>query len=78
MTFITTNEIARDPSEFIRRMEAGESFVVTSEEAPLAEVRRLPFQRGVRPYGLCAGQFTVPDDFNEPLPEEFLQSFNGS
>jgi Protein of unknown function (DUF2281) len=28
-----------------------------------------------RPAGLCAGEFTVPDDFDAPLPEEILQSF---
>jgi antitoxin (DNA-binding transcriptional repressor) of toxin-antitoxin stability system len=28
----------------------------------------------LRPFGLCAGEFTVPDDFDEPLPEDI---FNG-
>jgi hypothetical protein len=30
-----------------------------------------------RPVGLAKGQFTVPDDFNEPLPDEVLRSFEG-
>lgn len=30
-----------------------------------------------RPFGLYAGQFTVPDDFDDPLPEEILRSFEG-
>jgi len=30
-----------------------------------------------RPIGLAKGQFTVPDDFNAPLPEEVLQTFEG-
>ena len=30
-----------------------------------------------RPIGLAKGQFTVPDDFNAPLPEEVLQAFEG-
>ena len=30
-----------------------------------------------RPIGLAKGQFTVPDDFNAPLPEEVLQAFGG-
>jgi Protein of unknown function (DUF2281) len=29
----------------------------------------------LRPAGLCSGDFTVPDDFDDPLPEEILQSF---
>jgi hypothetical protein len=28
-----------------------------------------------RPIGLAKGQFTVPDDFNAPLPEHVLQAF---
>lgn len=29
----------------------------------------------LRPAGLCSGDFTVPDDFDDPLPEEILQLF---
>jgi hypothetical protein len=28
-----------------------------------------------RPYGLCAGEFTVSDDFDAPLPEDILSAF---
>ena len=31
----------------------------------------------LRPSGLAKGQFTVPDDFNAPLPEDVLQTFEG-
>ncbi len=34
-----------------------------------AEVQKL------RPFGLCKNKFTVPEDFNAPLPEEILASF---
>ncbi len=30
-----------------------------------------------RPIGLAKGQFTVPDDFNTPLPEDVLRTFEG-
>jgi hypothetical protein len=29
----------------------------------------------VRPFGMCAGEFIVPDDFDAPLPETILQEF---
>ena len=32
----------------------------------------------LRPFGLCAGEFTVPDDFDDPLPEEILKEFEGT
>lgn len=28
-----------------------------------------------RPFGLCAGAFRVPDDFDAPLPDEILDAF---
>lgn len=31
----------------------------------------------LRPFGLCAGEFTVPNDFDMPLPEEILSAFEG-
>jgi hypothetical protein len=30
-----------------------------------------------RPIGLAKGQFTVPEDFNAPLPEDVLRTFEG-
>ncbi|MBK9265844.1 MAG: DUF2281 domain-containing protein [Polyangiaceae bacterium] len=30
-----------------------------------------------RPYGLAAGEFTTPADFDEPLPSEILDAFEG-
>ena len=30
-----------------------------------------------RPIGLAQGQFTVPDDFNAPLSEDILKTFEG-
>lgn len=30
-----------------------------------------------RPYGLAAGEFIVPSDFDEPLSEELLRDFEG-
>ncbi|MCG9893639.1 MAG: hypothetical protein MH252_21525 [Thermosynechococcaceae cyanobacterium MS004] len=31
----------------------------------------------LRPFGLCAGEFTVPDDFDAPLSENLLSAFEG-
>jgi hypothetical protein len=37
--------------------------------------KRTPGARLPRPYGLCAGEFEVPDDFDAPLPESVLKLF---
>ena len=36
-----------------------------------------PTANAPRPIGLAKGQFTVPDDFNAPLPDDVLQAFEG-
>ena len=72
-------EIQRDLLGFLKRVEAGESFLVVKEEHPLAEVRPVAaIATQPRPYGLCAGCFTLPDDFDHPLPNEMLQEFEGA
>ena len=45
---------------------------------PVAELRPVPaVQPSPRPFGLAAGAFTVPDDFDALLPEEILREFEG-
>ncbi len=45
---------------------------------PVAEVKPVVTPAGtLRPFGLCAGEFTVPDDFDAPLPEDILKAFEG-
>ena len=34
-------------------------------------------KKTLRPFGLCAGQFRVPDDFDDPLPEDIIRGFEG-
>ncbi len=78
MSTITVQDLQRDPSGFLRRVEAGESFLVVQGDQPVAEVRPVSTEkRESRPYGLAAGQFKVPDDFNDPLPDEILKGFTG-
>jgi len=78
MSTVSLNELQRDPDALLDRVEAGERFVVIRGGHPVAELRPLPTtQAGPRPFGLCAGEFTVPDDFDAPLPDEVLREFEG-
>ena len=78
MSTITIHEIQRDPLGCLRRVEAGETLLVVRDEQPVAEIKPIaaPTQQP-RPYGLCAGEFTVPADFDAPLPESILLEFEG-
>lgn len=78
MTTVTVQEIERDPLGWFRRVEAGESLLVVRGDVPLAEITpAVARPRGPRPFGLCAGEFVVPDDFDDPLPEDVLREFEG-
>jgi prevent-host-death family protein len=75
---ISLQDLLGDPAALLDRVEAGEHLVVSREGRPVAEIRPLgPTVRGRRPFGLAAGSFTVPADFDAPLPDDFLLDFEG-
>jgi antitoxin (DNA-binding transcriptional repressor) of toxin-antitoxin stability system len=78
MSNISIDEIRSDPLGCLRRVEDGETLLVLRDERPVAEIKPVPTAPPQpRPFGLCAGQFTVPDDFDRPLPDNFLDEFEG-
>jgi antitoxin (DNA-binding transcriptional repressor) of toxin-antitoxin stability system len=78
MSTISVNEIQQDPLACLRRVEAGETLLVVRDEQPVAEIKPVQPQTGQpRPIGLCAGEFTVPADLDEPLTEDILKEFEG-
>jgi antitoxin (DNA-binding transcriptional repressor) of toxin-antitoxin stability system len=78
MLSVTIDEIQRDPLKYLRQVESGVTFVITQADKPIAELRPVSSSsKQLRPFGLCAGEFTVPDDFDAPLPEEILSVFEG-
>jgi prevent-host-death family protein len=79
MSTISLPELRQNPDALLDRVEAGEHLVVVRDGRPVAELRPIPAaHRGPRPFGLCAGAFTVPDDFDAPLPDELQREFEGS
>lgn len=78
MTTITIEDIQRDLMGYLCRVEAGETFVIVQANKPVAEIK--PIASGtkpLRPFGLCAGKFIVPDDFDATLPEDIIHQFDG-
>ena len=75
---ISVDEIAQDFPAYLQRIEAGETLVVVKAGRPLAEIKPIVTTvQSSRPFGLCAGEFVVPDDFDAPLPEHIIQEFEG-
>ena len=78
MAQVNIEDIQRDLSTYLQRVEAGETLLIVRAGKPVAEVK--PVLTGVetpRPFGLSAGEFSVPNDFDAPLPEDILNSFEG-
>lgn len=63
-------------SELLRRVAAGEEVTITSSGQPVARLVPVPRQ-GARTFGADRGRFTVPEDFNEPLPDDLRRAFDG-
>ncbi|MFB2773532.1 type II toxin-antitoxin system Phd/YefM family antitoxin [Pelatocladus sp. BLCC-F211] len=65
-------------SRLLSRVELGEEIIISNRGIPIAKL--VPFHlssnRGAS-LGLDRGRFTVPEDFNAPLPEEILAAFEG-
>jgi antitoxin (DNA-binding transcriptional repressor) of toxin-antitoxin stability system len=77
MLNVTIDEIQRDPLKYLHQVEAGETLIILRSEMPIAELRPISSNKQLRPFELCKGEFTVPDDFDAPLPEDILDVFEG-
>jgi antitoxin (DNA-binding transcriptional repressor) of toxin-antitoxin stability system len=77
MLNVTIDEIQRDPLKYLHQVEAGETLIILRSDMPIAELRPIASNKQLRPFGLCKGEFTVPDDFDAPLPEDLLNVFEG-
>jgi antitoxin (DNA-binding transcriptional repressor) of toxin-antitoxin stability system len=74
MTQVTIEEMQRDLPACLKRVEAGETLLIVRAGKPVAEVKPVGASvETLRPFGLCKGEFTVPDDFDAPLPKYILR-----
>ena len=72
---VSVEEVKQNLEGMLHRVVEGETLVVTEHDRPIAEIRPVDRIRLPRPFGLAAGTFVVPDDFDDPLPEEILRDF---
>lgn len=78
MSTVSLTELQQDTAGLLDRVEAGEHLVVVRAGRPVAELRPVVGPRSIpRPFGLAAGAFIVPDDFDAPLPDNVLREFEG-
>lgn len=73
----TLEEVENGPAEYFHRVLDGETIVVYQGKRAVAEIRPVTETEKLRPVGLAEGEFAVPDDFDQPLPEDLLDAFEG-
>ena len=56
---------------------AGEEVIIAKAGKPIARLVAIERTLARRKLGTLAGQFRVPDDFDDPLPDEILDAFEG-
>ena len=56
---------------------AGEEVIVAKAGKPIARLVPIEQKKERRKLGTLAGRFHVPDDFDDPLPDDILDAFEG-
>ncbi len=75
MEIVNLYEAKTNLSRLVDQANAGEHIVIAKGGKPMALLTPLtPKKRTIR-YGMMKGQFTVPADFDAPLPDEIIGAF---
>lgn len=78
MTTVNVYEAKTHFSQLLARVEAGEEIVVCRAGKPVARLSKVaPGSKPRRVFGQDRGKFVVPDDFNDPLPEDMQRALEG-
>lgn len=64
-------------SQLVDKAASGEDVVVSRNGKPLVRITRLEEHKRRIKFGVLKGKLTVPEDFDEPLPDEVLGGFEG-
>lgn len=74
MATVGVHEAKTHLSRLLRRVAMGEEILITRGGEPVAKLVPVPGPRESW-LGMDSGLYKVPDDFNDPLPDELLDLF---
>ena len=66
---VNVHEAKTHLSKLLERVALGEEVIIAKAGTPVAKLVRFDVEPKTRVFGSAKGEFTVPDDFNEPDPE---------
>ncbi|MGQ0593943.1 MAG: type II toxin-antitoxin system Phd/YefM family antitoxin [Gammaproteobacteria bacterium] len=79
MIKLNVHEAKTHLSEYLAKLEQGETIVLCKRNRPIAEIRPIPaLPDAPRPIGLAKGIFEVPASFFEPLPQSIVEDFDAA
>lgn len=74
MTHVGVHKAKTDLSKLLKRVAMGEEIIITSNGEPVAKLVGVSTGKK-RTLGMDEGLFTVPEDFNDSLPDDLLAGF---
>ncbi len=75
MTSVGVHEAKTNLSELLRRVEAGEEVVIRRGDKPVARLVAVKAP-GTRRLGMDRGRLVIAEDFDDPMPDWFLDYFS--
>ncbi|MGH7720620.1 MAG: type II toxin-antitoxin system Phd/YefM family antitoxin [Gemmatimonadaceae bacterium] len=77
MRTINVHEAKTHLSKLLEDVRAGAEIVIAKAGKPVARLVPVRKARKRRKLGVLAGKFSVPSDFDAPLPDDVLAEFEG-
>ena len=75
ITYVTLPEATANIVQLLDRVSQGEEIIISQAGQPIAHISPAQRNRSPRVPGQYAGKLTIPDDFNDPLPDDILDGF---
>jgi prevent-host-death family protein len=75
MQTINIHEAKTHLSRLLEEVAAGEEIIIAKAGKPMARLVPLGAMPKRRQLGVFKGQLNIPDDFDAPLPDDVLASF---
>ena len=78
MRTVNIHEAKTHLSRLVDEVYSGEEIIIAKAGKPLAKLVALTATAKKRKLGILKGKLKAPEDFDAPLPEEVLASFEGN
>ena len=75
MALVNVHEAKTELSRLLKRVAQGEEVVIAKAGKPIARLIPVSSPRPASRLGLDKSDWKMPENFNDPLPEEWLDGF---